>query len=120
MLGKSFANLKINDLIKDSFSIDEECYSQTLEIDKFNAQGSPKEWIVFPNPVRKILQVHSGKEFTTVSYRVFNNQSQTVLKGTHQLINGTLKVNTQNLTPGIYFIQIISNGKNETHKILKL
>ena len=55
-----------------------------------------------------------------MSYRVFNNQSQTVLKGTHQLINGTLKVNTQNLTPGIYFIQIISNGKNETHKILKL
>jgi hypothetical protein len=117
---QSFANLKINELIKDSFSVDEECYGQTLEIDKFNAQGALKEWIVFPNPVREILQVHSEKEFATVSYRVFNNQSQTVLNGTHQLINGTLKVNTQNLTPGIYFIQIISNGKNETHKVLKL
>jgi len=104
---ESFANLKINELIKDSFSVDEECYGQTLEIDKFNAQGALKEWIVFPNPVREILQVHSEKEFATVSYRVFNNQSQTVLNGTHQLINGTLKVNTQNLTPGIYFIQII-------------
>ena len=117
---ESFANLKINELIKDSFSIDEDCYGQTLEIDKFNAQGSLKEWIVFPNPVREILQVHSENEFATVSYSVFNNQSQVVLKGTHQLINGTLKVNTQHLNPGIYFIQIISNGKNETHKVLKL
>jgi uncharacterized protein (DUF1501 family) len=117
---QSFVNSKINELIKGSHSVDESCYSQTLALDEFNTQDPNKEWFVFPNPVRDTLQVHSGKEFSTVSYRIFNNSSQVVLQGTHNLTNGKLSINTLHLTTGVYFIQIFSDGKNETHKILKL
>tara|TARA_B100000787_G_scaffold164257_1_gene146744 strand:+ start:2584 stop:4221 length:1638 start_codon:yes stop_codon:yes gene_type:complete len=116
---ESFADLKINDILKESFSVDEDCYGQTLALDQFNSLTPNKEWFVFPNPVRDTLQVHSAKEFTSVQYRIFNNRSQIVLKGTHNAMNGKLTINTDQFVPGIYFIQIFSDGKNETHKILK-
>ena len=117
---ESFSNLKIENLIRESFAVDEDCYSQTLALDEFNARNTTKEWFVFPNPVRDKLQVHSSKEYSTIGYRIFNNSAQTILQGTHQLINGNLSIDIQRLTTGIYYIQIFSDGKNETHKILKL
>ncbi len=117
---ESFANLKINNILKDSFSVDEGCYGQTLDLDQFSSPASNKEWFVFPNPVRDVLQIHSAKEFTSVHYRVFNTGSKTVLQGAHNIINGRLTINTNQLVSGIYFIQIFSDNKNETHKILKL
>ena len=117
---QSFTNSKINELIKDSFSVDEDCYSQTLALDEFNSQDLYKEWFVFPNPVRDILQVHSAEEHTTVKYRIFNSRSQMVLQGTHNVINGKLEINTVHIASGVYFLQIFSNGNTETHKIIKL
>ena len=117
---QSFTNSKINELIKDSFSVEADCYSQTLALDEFNPQTPYKEWFVYPNPVRNILQVHSAKELATIQYRILNNRSQIILQGTHHLKNGKLEVNIERLKSGVYFIQIISDGKKETHKILKL
>ena len=117
---QSFTNSKINDLIKNSFSVDEDCYSQTLALDEFNSQDLYKEWFVFPNPVRDLLKVHSAEEHTTVNYRIFNNRSQIVLQGTHNVINGKLEINTVHIASGVYFLQIFSNGNTETHKIIKL
>ncbi len=117
---QSFTNSKINELIKDSFSVEADCYSQTLALDEFNPQTPYKEWFVYPNPVRNLLQVHSTKELAIIQYRVLNNRSQIILQGTHHLKNGKLEVNIERLKSGVYFIQIISNGKKETHKILKL
>jgi len=117
---QSFTNSKINELIKDSFSVGVDCYSQTLSLNEFNPQTPHKEWFVFPNPVRNLLQVHSAKELTTIQYRVLNNRSQIILQGTQHLKNGKLEVNTERLESGVYFIQIFSDGKKETHKILKL
>jgi hypothetical protein len=57
---------------------------------------------------------------TTIQYRVLNNRSQIILQGTQHLKNGKLEVNTEHLESGVYFIQIFSDGKKETHKILKL
>ena len=117
---QSFTNSKINELIKDSFSVEADCYSQTLALDEFNPQTPYKEWFVYPNPVRNLLQVHSTKELAIIQYRVLNNRSQIILQGTHHLKNRKLEVNIERLKSGVYFIQIISDGKKETHKILKL
>jgi uncharacterized protein (DUF1501 family) len=117
---QSFTNSKINELIKDSFSVGVDCYSQTLSLNEFNPQTPHKEWFVYPNPVRNLLQVHSAKELTSIQYRVLNNRSQIILQGTQHLKNGKLEVNTERLESGVYFIQIFSDGKKETHKILKL
>jgi uncharacterized protein (DUF1501 family) len=117
---QSFTNSKINELIKDSFSVGVDCYSQTLSLNEFNPQTPHKEWFVYPNPVKNLLQVHSAKELTTIQYRVLNNRSQIILQGTQHLKNGKLEVNTERLESGVYFIQIFSDGKKETHKILKL
>lgn len=117
---QSFTNSKINELIKDSFSVGLDCYSQTLSLNEFNPQTPHKEWFVYPNPVRNLLQVHSAKELTTIQYRILNNRSQIILQGTQHLKNGKLEINTERLESGVYFIQIFSDGKKETHKILKL
>ena len=116
----SFTNSKIDELIKSSFSVDEECYSQTLAIDELVSQNHSKEWFVFPNPVRDILQLHSLEDQTIVGYKIFNNRSQIVLQGTHNLVNGKLGINTTQLKSGIYFLQIFWKNRKETHKILKL
>jgi len=117
---QSFTNSKINELIRDSFTVEASCYSQTLALDEFNSQTSHKEWFVYPNPVRNILQVHSAKELATIQYRIFDNRSQIILQGTNHLKNGKLEVNTERLESGVYFVQIFSEGKKESHKILKL
>ena len=117
---QSFTNSKINELIRDSFTVEASCYSQTLALDEFNSQASHKEWFVYPNPVRNILQVHSAKELATIQYRIFDNRSQIILQGTNQLKNGKLEVNTERLESGVYFVQIFSESKKESHKILKL
>ena len=117
---QSFTNSKINELIKDSFTVEADCYSETLALDEFNPQTPHKEWFIYPNPVRNILQMHSAKELATIQYRIFNNKSQVILQGTHHLKNGKVEVNTERLKSGIYFVQIFSKGKQETHKIIKL
>ena len=117
---QSFTNSKINELIKGSFTVEADCYSQTLALDEFNSQTPHKEWFVYPNPVRNILQMHSAKELATIQYRIFNNRSQIILQGTHHLKNGKVEVNTEHLKSGVYFVQIFSKGKKENHKIIKL
>ena len=117
---QSFTDSKINELIKGSFTVEADCYSQTVTPDEFNPQTPHKEWFVYPNPVRNILQMHSAKELATIQYRIFNNRSQIILQGTHHLKNGKVEVNTEHLESGVYFVQIFSKGKKETHKIIKL
>ena len=117
---ESFTDSKINELIKGSFTVEADCYSQTVTPDEFNPQTPHKEWFIYPNPVRNILQMHSAKELATIQYRIFNNRSQIILQGTHHLKNGKVEVNTEHLESGVYFVQIFSKGKKETHKIIKL
>lgn len=115
---QSFSDSKIDELIKDAFSVDESCYSQTLALDSFNTDGD-KEWFVFPNPVRDLLHINSAKEFSTAGYKVYNNSGQLVLKGSQDLITGSMAINMRSLATGVYFIEIISGSKKEVHKVLK-
>ena len=80
-------------LSKIHFSVDERMLrDKHSKLINLMLKELSRNGLFFQIQFREILQVHSEKEFATVSYRVFNNQSQTVLNGTHQLINGTLKV----------------------------
>ncbi len=117
---QSFADSKINELIKDSHAVDEGCYSETLSADQYNIQDPNKQWFVYPNPVGNTLYVYSNLAYTTVTYKVFNSSGKTVLQGTYDLLDGNLAVNVLPLTSGVYFIQIFSENRKETHKILKL
>lgn len=116
----SFADSKINELIKDSHAVDEGCYGETLSADQFNIQDPNKNWFVYPNPVGNMLYVYSNLEYTTVAYKIFNSAGRTVLHGSYELTDGTLAVNVLPLASGVYFMQIFSENKKETHKILKL
>lgn len=117
---QSFADSKINELIKGSHAVDEGCYGQTLSADQFNIQDPNKKWFVYPNPVGNTLFVYSDLEHNVVSYRVFNHVGQTVLQGNHDPANGNLAVDVLKLASGVYFVEIFSDNKKETHKILKL
>ena len=117
---ESFADSKINELIKGSHAVEEACYSQTLSADQFNTQDPNKKWFVYPNPVGNTLYVYSNLTHSTVAYKVFNSSGQTVLQGSYELLDGNLAVDVLPLASGVYFIQIFSENKKETHKILKL
>lgn len=116
----SFASLKIENLVKASFSVDESCYGQTLSIDGLNSQETPKKWFIFPNPVIDQLQLQSDNQWATVKYRIFNKISQLILHGTLQTSRVAQSIDLRKLTSGTYFIQIFSDGEKEVHKIVKL
>jgi uncharacterized protein (DUF1501 family) len=117
---ESFADSKIDELIKGSHAVEEGCYSQTLSADQFNTQDPNKNWFVYPNPVGNTLYVYSSLTYSNVAYTVFNSSGQTVLQGNYELLDGNLAVDVLSLASGVYFIQIFSENKKETHKILKL
>ncbi|MDT7830754.1 DUF1501 domain-containing protein [Flavobacteriaceae bacterium S356] len=117
---QSFSDSKINELIKDSHAVDEGCYSQTLSADQFNTQDPNKKWFIYPNPVGNTLYVYSSLTYSNFAYKVFNSSGQIILQGSYELLDGNLAIDVLPLASGVYFIQIFSENKKETHKILKL
>ncbi len=76
-------------------------------------------WTVGPNPVRERLQIDvEGKARPKLSYRIFDLQGRTLDRG---VLSPGAGVNVSDLSPGIYFVQVIQDGVATTpEKIIKL
>lgn len=66
---------------------------------------------IYPNPVRNYLQVDSQLQFETI--KVFNLQGQLVIE---TVLNN---INVSHLNSGLYFVQVIVDGKSVTRKLIK-
>lgn len=118
-INQSFTDVKINEILKSSYSVAENCYSDTYTNSDFDKQNNDT-WLVYPNPFQNIFHIQSIEEITSAQYKIYNSQTQLVLQGTQNSINGKISIDASSLASAIYFIQIYADEKLETHKILKI
>ena len=71
---------------------------------------------VSPNPVKDIITINSSTGFDTV--KVFNQLGQLVIKSNSKLMDGG-RLDLSSLNPGMYLMQIRSDNKSKTVKIIK-
>ena len=69
-----------------------------------------------PNPVKDIITINSSTGFDTI--KVFNQLGQLVIKSNSKLMNGG-RLDLSSLNPGMYLMQIRSDNKSKTVKIIK-
>jgi len=82
------------------------------QVDKLQHFGS-SEVLLSPNPASSYANVRIfGRENYNYSISVFNFSGQKIDLDIEQLpIQGTFRINTTSLSPGMYFVSIFENGK---------
>ncbi|MCY1379403.1 hypothetical protein D9M69_671190 [compost metagenome] len=71
--------------------------------------------VVYPNPVRDVLNVSFDKEIRTIA--VFNTLGQQVME---RQVNATEAViNVSSLTSGTYFVKVTADNAFKTLKVIK-
>ena len=95
-----------NDDYKSMF--DAEYFLGTAEVETIDL-------LVYPNPVRDILNIKSQKEIESVE--LTNMLGQTVIKSKE--LNDQ-KLNVSSLTPGVYVLKVVfDNGNTQVVKVMK-
>jgi len=111
-LNQSFSETKINDLIKSEFSVATNCYSNSLTNDIDN-----NKLFYVINPVYNDLIIKTKNlNYSSFKYDLYDMNSKLVLKGT-STISQTISVS--HLINGIYILNISTDEKTETHRIIK-
>ena len=82
-----------------------------------DAPVSKKEWKVMPNPARDVLQFEFDGEKDAI-YKITNVQGKALQSGT---VSSGNTIDISHLVPGLYFVNIISNGiAGAPQKVIKL
>lgn len=114
---ESFVNTKIERVIKSSHSISKGCIADPA--DNINPE-TRKNWFVYPNPFTTQLNLNSLKEFSGVYYKLYDNSGKLVIYGSKEVINNAVLIEVPKLASGLYFLQIESGGRTESHKVFRL
>ena len=111
-LNQSFSETKIDNLIKDEFSVATNCYSNSL------TSNDDKNKIFYViNPVYNDLIIKTkNQDYSSFKYELYDMNSKLVSNGS-SLINETITIS--NLINGIYILNLSTNEKSETHRIIK-
>ena len=111
-LNESFTENKINELIKPEFSVDQNCYTNTLN----NPILEQNTFRITPNPFVDQIKISSSKFLNNFNYSIYDLNSREVKHGKSS--NGkSIKLNY--LENGIYILELKYGNKIETHKIIK-
>ena len=109
---ESFTEHKINELIKPEFSVEENCYSNTLS----NPTSNIKYFSILPNPFQTEIKIINSEYNNTISYEIFDLNGRMVKSGVSSTNKSIMLVNIIN---GIYFIKIKFDNRIESHRIIK-
>lgn len=92
-------------------------YKGTLSKPDFLFGSNEDNFILFPNPVKNVLNITSNEDVAIKSIQIYNilGQSALELKNKKTFSN----VDVSSLNNGVYFIRINSNKGTATHKFLK-
>ena len=108
----SFSNNKISELIKPEYSVEENCYTNTLSVN----ESINKLFTVSPNPFSSSI-ILSGYNYNgDISFKVYDLNSKLVLEG--KTLTDT-PVRITGIMNGIYFIKLKFGNREETHRIIK-
>ena len=69
----------------------------------------------FPNPVSDVLTVSNDNDISTITIYNFIGQKIAVSQPNSKLAN----IDMNNLVPSVYFIEVVSEGKKATFKVIK-
>ncbi len=89
--------------------------STEISIPKTNsAQESTEAIRVYPNPGRDYITIeyNLGNDYTSGSYEIVDQSGKVVKKGTLNHSTDQVVLDTRSLTPGNYYISLISNNKS--------
>lgn len=114
-LNESFVNLRIEDLLKSEFDISKGCIASTENPLKDN-----KNWLVYPNPFRDIVNISGINTDETISYRIYNASGILLIEKTDTLVDGKATINLFRYSSGVYFFEILSGSNKEVHKVIKI
>lgn len=84
-----------------------------------SSQTSASAFNIFPNPFNSYIEIQACGDFIATDISILNLLGEKVASEsiTHQ---GAIKISTENLSPGIYFLKIITNkGEEIIYKIEK-
>ncbi len=95
-LNDSFANLKIEDILKSEFDISKDCIASNT-----NPGSENRQWLVYPNPFRGTLNFSSIDNFETITYSIYNSSGVLLINSTDILDNGNLSLNLNYLRNGV-------------------
>jgi hypothetical protein len=112
----SFANQKIQDLLKASYVVPESCYNQNLGIENPNLD----DWLVYPNPFKTHFNVKglSTNSKSSTSFVLVNQFGQSIHGGYLKFVDGTARVDLPNLNTGIYILILKNAYKTQSFKLL--
>ena len=109
----SFISAKIQNLLKPSYVVPENCYNINLEND-------PKYWEIFPNPFQEFFNVIVLSDNTNENseYNMVNQNGQIVKKGNLVFNSGTAQVYLPNLKAGLYALRIKNSTASQSFKLI--
>lgn len=109
---ESFSDNKISELVKSEFSVEENCYSNTLT----NQNLEKKFFTIYPNPFSDNIKVINPDFTDEFRYDIYDLNSKKVMSG----ISKTNKsIIIKNIMNGIYILKIRFNNRSEAHRIIK-
>jgi uncharacterized protein (DUF1501 family) len=112
----SFADQKVNDLVKFSHAISESCRNG---IEPPVVEGE-KRWQIYPNPVGDNLYISSTEDFNSVSYQLYTTSGSLLVNTTASTNFGRLTLFLGNLSQGVYLLKIKNGEDWEIHKLIKM
>ncbi len=91
---------------------------ERLSVDEFNA-ASDSAIAMYPNPTSSELNISLESSFVEgdLDYSVVDLTGKVVKRGT---LSSDKKVNVQDLTNGVYFLQLASSNRTKTSKFIKI
>ncbi|RED47597.1 DUF1501 domain-containing protein [Seonamhaeicola aphaedonensis] len=114
-LNDSFTNLKIEDILRAEYDISKNCQSNTAE-----PHSSSKNWLLYPNPTKDIINMSSIDPVESVSFRIYNAAGLPLADYTLKVVDGKASINLSQFSSGVYFFEVLTVSKKEIHKIIKI
>jgi len=109
-IGTNYYRLKMKD-IDGSFK-----YSETRNVNFHNIRGLEKDIIIYPNPVSDIIYLQFSQIPQKASLQLYNKLGQLILDKT-LLSSIQNQVKLKDISTGVYFLNIQTDGQQSIHKI---
>jgi uncharacterized protein (DUF1501 family) len=116
-LNESFSNTKVEELVKDSFTVSEACINGTEE--EVPPPLEDMTWQVYPNPFVSQINISSLDDLTEVTCHVYSITGALVHHEIKYPSSGRFNLSLSHLTPGAYLLSMESGDLKESHKIIK-
>ena len=109
---ESFSQNKISELVRDEYSVEENCYSNTLTDHRLDK----KIFRISPNPFQNEIKVTSHEFENEFLFEIYDLNGRKIKSG---LSYTNKSIQIENIMNGIYLIKIKFQNREEVHRIIK-